>query len=67
MSTVKEIEAAIEKLPPTQLSKLSRWFDEHIEQAWDERMEADAKAGKFARFKKEITRAKAAGKLIDFP
>jgi len=67
MSTVTEIESAIEQLPPPQLSQLSRWFDEYIEKAWDVQMETDAKAGKFARFKEEIARARAAGELIDFP
>jgi hypothetical protein len=65
MSTVQEIESAILKLPPTQLSELSKWFGEHVEHSWDAQMEADAKAGKFARFKKEI--AQASGKLLDFP
>jgi hypothetical protein len=67
MSTVTEIESAIEQLPPPQLSQLSRWFDEYVERAWDTQMEADAKAGKFTRFKEEIAQAKAAGELIDFP
>jgi hypothetical protein len=66
MSTVAEIESAIEHLPAPQLSQLSRWFDEYLEKAWDAQMEADAKAGKFARFKEEIAQAKAAGELIDF-
>jgi hypothetical protein len=67
MSTVTEIESAIEQLPPPQLSQLSRWFDEYLERAWDAQMEADAKAGKFARFKEEIAQAKASDELIDFP
>ena len=67
MSTVQEIESAILKLAPTQLSELSKWFDDHIERAWDARMEADAKTGKFDRFKQEIDQAKASGNLIDFP
>jgi len=67
MSTVSEIESAIEQLPSPQLSELSRWFDEYLEKAWDTQMEADAKAGKFSHFKEEIAKAKAAGELIDFP
>jgi hypothetical protein len=67
MSTVQEIESAIEQLPPTQLSQLSQWFDEYVERAWDARMEADAKAGKFTHFKEKIARARQAGELIDFP
>ena len=67
MSTVTEIESAIEQLPQQQLSQLSRWFDEYLEKAWDARMESDAKAGKFAHFKDEINQARASGELIDFP
>ena len=67
MSTISEIESAIEQLAPNQFSLLSKWFDEYREKAWDERIEADAKAGKFARFKEDIARARAAGELIDFP
>jgi fatty acid/phospholipid biosynthesis enzyme len=67
MSTVQEIESAILKLAPGQLSELSKWLDEHLERSWDARMEADAKAGKFDRFKQEIDRAKASGTLLDFP
>ena len=67
MSTVAEIETAIAQLPLTQFSELSRWFDEYREKAWDAQMEADAKAGKFDRFKDEINKARANGELIDFP
>jgi hypothetical protein len=67
MSTVQEIESAILKLAAPQLSELSKWFDDHIERSWDARMETDAQAGKFDRFKQDIDRAKASGTLIDFP
>jgi hypothetical protein len=67
MSTVPEIESAIKKLDSSQLSELSQWFEEFVAKAWDERVEADAKAGKFAHIKEEISRERAAGDLIDFP
>jgi hypothetical protein len=67
MSTASEIESAIGKLPPPQLSELSRWFDDYLEKAWDARMESDAKAGKFTLFKEEIAQARSRGELIDFP
>jgi len=67
MSTIEEIESAIEQLPPPQLTQLSKWFDEYLEQTWDARMEADAKAGKFSKFKDEIAQAQVKGKLLDFP
>jgi hypothetical protein len=50
-----------------ELSKLAQWFDAYLEKAWDARMETDAKAGKFSKFKEEIARARANGELLDFP
>ncbi len=67
MSNVQEIESAIQQLPPPELSQLIQWLDEYVEKAWDARIEADAKAGKFAKFKEEIAHARAKGELIDFP
>lgn len=46
MSTVKEIEAAIEKLPRKDLWELHNWFSEHVSDAWDRQMEEDAASGK---------------------
>jgi hypothetical protein len=67
MSTVEEIESAIQKLPPPQLTQLSQWFEDYLEQTWDARMEADARAGKLSRFKEEAARAREAGELLDCP
>ena len=67
MSTLAEIESAIEQLSPPQLPQLSRWFDEYLEKGWDKRMQSDAKAGKLSRFKEEIAQARSAGELINFP
>ena len=67
MSNLAEIESAIQKLDSKQLTELSRWFEEFVANAWDDQIEADAKAGKLDHFKKEIASDRAAGKLIDFP
>ncbi len=67
MSTVQEIESAIQQLPSPELGQLVRWLDDYVEKAWDEKMEADAKSGKLSHFKKEIAEARARGELIDFP
>ena len=67
MSTVQEIESAIQQLPPPELGQLVRWLDDYLEKAWDAKMEADAKAGKFSHFKEKIAQARASGELIDFP
>ena len=46
--SVREIETAITELPPGDLAELAAWFEEYQAQKWDERIEKDAKAGRFA-------------------
>jgi hypothetical protein len=67
MSTIAEIESAVARLDQSQLFQFSKWFDEFLENAWDEQMERDVKAGKFDKMKAEVERARKAGELIDFP
>jgi len=45
MSSIGEIESAIQELPESEFWKLSAWFDSLRANAWDARIEADAKAG----------------------
>lgn len=46
MSTVEQIEAAILKLSPQELSHLTNWVLDLDEQRWDEQIEQDIVAGK---------------------
>jgi hypothetical protein len=46
MSTVEEIEAAILKLSPQELSQLADWVLDLDEQHWDEQIERDIAAEK---------------------
>ncbi len=46
MTTVLEIERAIEQLPSDQFSKIHDWIVEKDWHAWDAQIEADAAAGK---------------------
>jgi hypothetical protein len=46
MSTVEQIEAAILKLSPQELSQLADWVLDLDQQRWDEQIERDAAAGK---------------------
>lgn len=67
MSTVQEIETAIEKLKPEEVHKLADWLQEYREELWDRELEADAKKG---RLDSLISKAKAdyrAGKATPFP
>jgi hypothetical protein len=43
---IKEIESAIERLPPSELAELARWFDEFQARIWDEQLEQDVEAGR---------------------
>ena len=67
MSTVAEIEQAIQKLTPQEIKAVADWLQEFREEMWDQQIEADAKAGKLDKF---IAKAKAdyrAGKATPFP
>lgn len=44
--TVTEIESAIEKLPPNEVSKLSKWFEAFEARVWDKQIERDLQNGK---------------------
>jgi hypothetical protein len=46
MSTVKQIEDAILKLSPQELSQLADWVLDLDEQLWDKQIEQDVAAGK---------------------
>jgi hypothetical protein len=46
MSTIEQIEAAILKLSPQELSHLADWVLDLDEQRWDEQIERDVVAGK---------------------
>lgn len=45
MTTVKEIEKAVEHLPPKDLSQFRNWFEKFEAAAWDQQFEADVKDG----------------------
>ncbi|MBM5798254.1 MAG: hypothetical protein FJ050_09015 [Cyanobacteria bacterium M_surface_7_m2_040] len=46
MADVKSLEQAVEALDPSALAEFSRWFAAFDSAAWDQRLEADAAAGK---------------------
>lgn len=46
--TIEDLESAVVKLQPGELSRFSEWFGEFMAEKWDNRIEADIKAGKFA-------------------
>ena len=46
MSTVQEIETAIQKLKPQEIHEVADWLQELREGFWDQQIDADAQAGR---------------------
>jgi hypothetical protein len=46
MSTVEDIERAIERLPEAELARLREWFEDRDAQMFDEKIARDAASGK---------------------
>jgi hypothetical protein len=67
MTTIAEIEKAIENLPEPEVKALASWFDRYREQKWDARMEADAREGKLDFLIEEARQERATGTLRRFP
>lgn len=49
MTTVQEIEKAVEHLPSPDLNKFRSWFDNFDANTWDKQFEEDAASGKLDR------------------
>ena len=67
MSTVQEIEKAIEHLPTEEFLKLGEWFDDQRERLWDERIARDAQSGRLDFLIEEARAARKSGTLRPFP
>ncbi|HEB76742.1 MAG TPA: hypothetical protein ENJ04_10345 [Nitrospirae bacterium] len=46
MTSVKEIEHAVEKLTKNELAAFRKWFEEFDAEVWDKQFEEDVAAGK---------------------
>jgi len=53
MSTVKDIEQAIQGLAPGDLAEFRRWFAEYDAARWDEQFERDATSGRLDALARE--------------
>ena len=67
MSTVEEIEAAIEGLPRDEFFRLVDWLRDRFEDEWDRQIEEDAKAGRLDAFASEALAEYRAGSTKAFP
>jgi hypothetical protein len=59
MSTVQEIESAIQQLPERDVLTLTQWLEDYAERQWDKRLEADAASGALAFLADEARAARA--------
>lgn len=44
--TIKELEAAVARLPAPDLARFTDWFEDYVANTWDKKIEADARAGR---------------------
>ncbi len=67
MSTVEEIERAVERLAPPEFAQLASWIDARRHQQWVRQMDEDAAAGKLDSLFEEADVQRQAGQLRDWP
>jgi hypothetical protein len=67
MSTVLEIEKAIEKLPSQELFELTHWISSRFSDAWDRQIEQDICAGRLNDLAAEALEEHRAGGSQEFP
>jgi predicted HAD superfamily phosphohydrolase YqeG len=67
MSTVQEIETAIQKLKPQEIHEVADWLQELREELWDRQIDADAKAGRLDKMMEEAKQDYLAGRCKPLP
>jgi hypothetical protein len=67
MSTLEEIEEAIEKLPPEKIFELGDWLRQRLDDQWDQQIESDVRSGRLTDIAAQAIAAYRAGDSRDFP
>ena len=67
MSSVEEIEKAIEQLPPAQFREVARWVRELEQRQWDDQMDRDSEGGKLDFLFEEAEAEAKRGDLREWP
>lgn len=67
MSTVLEIENAIDRLKPAERAQVASWLARKEAQDWDAQMDADAATGKMDFLFREADDERESGQLKDWP
>jgi hypothetical protein len=65
--SVAELEAAIRILPKEELARFNQWYQNFLEEHWDEQIRQDVGAGKLDFLLKEAKNERDAGTLKRFP
>ena len=65
MSTIREIEDAVRKLPPDDLAAFRHWFAEFDADMWDRQVERDVAAGRLDMLADEARRELREGRCTD--
>ena len=61
--SLREIEKAIQQLPPQDFKALVNWLDELRSEVWDKQIEKDAKAGKLDKLAEQALKDFQEGKF----
>ena len=62
MTSVKEIEQAVEKLTKSELAMFRKWFEEFDAKVWDKQFEEDVASGKLDKLASQAIADYRAGK-----
>lgn len=65
MSTIADIERAVEQLSPQDLTAFRAWFAERDATEWDRQLEDDVAAGRLDALGEEALREKRAGRCTE--
>ena len=67
VSTLQEIEQAIDQLPRNQAFELGEWLERRLNSEWDEQHESDVKEGRLDKVAQEALKEQRAGNSTSFP
>jgi hypothetical protein len=51
--TLNELESVVTALSPHELAAFARWFEEYLADSWDQQIEADVRAGRLEKARRE--------------
>ena len=67
MSTVEEIEKAIDSLPRTEFFRLRDWMRQRFDDEWDQQFEEDAQSGRLDELARQALTEHRVGESRPFP